>query len=199
MKKVYFSDLSWFKTILLSFLVASFTQSHAQLQAEYLFDGNGNSTSGGGAPAITLFGGTFYTPDRFSNNTAALTTDGSTGYAELLNGLNGMNSGSVSIWFKSNGGTSGLPILRKESATGGVSDFDITLSSSGILSFTAEYDSNNNQMVISHGNANLLGGSWHHIVATWSVTGKKMYVDGILVAQDTYGFYNDDTYDLRYL
>jgi signal peptidase I len=102
------------------------------------------------------------------------------------------NTFSIEIWFRTTSTRGGQLIGFGSSATGtsAVADRRIWLRNNGALRFSIR---ENNTVRTLNAAGSLRDGVWHHVVATLSSSGMRLYVDGTLVAsnnRDTAYHYN---------
>lgn len=94
------------------------------------------------------------------------------------------NTFSLEIWFRSTSNQGGQLIGFGSSASGtsAVADRRIWMSTAGDLRFSIRQ---NNTVRTLNSPGTYRDGNWHHVVATLSSVGMRLYVDGALVASNT--------------
>ncbi len=131
----------------------------------------------------TLHGGTTrVTGSCVASSSPALALDGSTGYISTPTQVSSPEVFSVGLWFKTTTTTGGKLIGFGTAQTGTSAQFDrhIYMTDSGHLIFgvyVSGTDTVTSPLAYNDG-------AWHHVVATLSSAGMKLYVDGAAVASN---------------
>ena len=132
----------------------------------------------------TLHGGTTHVAGScVSSSSPALTLDGTSGYISTPTQVSSPEVFSLEMWFNTTTTTGGKLIGFGTAQTGTSSQFDrhVYMTDSGHLIFgvyVSGTDTITSPLAYNDGN-------WHHMVATLSSTGMKLYVDGAAVASNT--------------
>jgi signal peptidase I len=132
----------------------------------------------------TLHGGaTHVAGSCTSSSSPALTLDGSTGYISTPTPVSSPEVFSLEMWFTTTTTTGGKLIGFGTAQTGTSSQYDrhVYMTDSGHLVFgvyVSGTDTITSPLAYNDGN-------WHHMVATLSNTGMKLYVDGTEVASNS--------------
>lgn len=146
----------------------------------YSFCGNTNDVSGNNNNGALTAGN--FTADRFGNSNSALslTTNASLVCSSTL--FSGPQTFTISGWLKTNSLSYGRVIVFDESQCSHINNWDRTIfidkGQAGFYVFPGS------QQNIS-GGPNIADNKWHHLAATLSSAGMKLYVDGSLVASNT--------------
>jgi signal peptidase I len=129
----------------------------------------------------TLHGGATHVAGAcVSTSSPALTLDGTSGYISTPTQVSSPEVFSLEMWFNTTTTTGGKLIGFGTAQTGASSQFDrhVYMTDSGHLIFgvyVSGTDTIASPLAYNDGN-------WHHMVATLSTAGMKLYVDGALVA-----------------
>jgi signal peptidase I len=117
-----------------------------------------------------------------ASSSPALTLDGSTGYVSTPTLISSPDVFSEELWFKTTTVTGGKLIGFGTAQTGASSQFDrhVYMTDSGHLVFGVYVSG----FYIATSPLAYNDGAWHHLVATLSGTGMKLYVDGAAVASN---------------
>ncbi len=112
----------------------------------------------------------------------AVTFNGSSGYVASTNAVTDPRVFSAEAWFRTTSSTGGKIIGFGDQRTSLSSNYDrhVFLLNDGRLVFGAY----NGQEVRITSPSSYRNGQWHHVVATMSAQGMKLYVDGALVGTD---------------
>lgn len=154
----------------------------SNLSAHYKLDGsakdetNNNHGDLQNTPSLTT--------DRFGIANKAYSFNGSNQYIATSITYNNPSNLSLSLWFKTNTTTGGKLIGLGNQRTGGSTNFDrhIYMSNAGQLYFGVNPGTGR---ITINSTASYNDNAWHHVTATLSSTnGIKLYVDGILVANN---------------
>lgn len=145
-----------------------------QAVAEYNFDNTYNNLNGN-TPFSTISGVTSFTFDRHNNSTGALLVGPTlTGTSASLIAPTGLNSRSVSIWYKTYGYPSGTyPSIFSYGTATQYQTFGMYLDNDGSPIFQG----------YAYDNAFVAANSvtvWHHAVVVFDGTNLKIYIDGVL-------------------
>lgn len=147
-----------------------------QAVAEYNFDNTYNNLNGN-TPFSTIPGVTSFTYDRHNNPAGALLVGPTlTGTSASLIAPTGLNSRSVSIWYKTYGYPSGTyPSIFSYGAAAQYQTFGMYLADDGSPIFQGyAYDDGSN--FVSANSVTV----WHHAVVVFDGTNLKIYIDGAL-------------------
>ena len=161
---VYFDDFTAVQQALLG----------PQAVAEYNFDNTYNNLNGN-TPFSTISGVTSFTYDRHNNSTGALLVGPTlTGTSASLIAPTGLNSRSVSIWYKTYGYPSGTyPSIFSYGTPTQYQTFGMYLDNDGSPIFQGyAYD---NTFVAANSVT-----VWRHAVVVFDGTNLKIYIDGVL-------------------
>ena len=188
--------------LVMMFLITSNAQATLTdgLVSYYPFNSNANDATGNNHNG-TVHGATL-TTDRFGNLNSAYSFDGVNDYIRIPDDpqLDGMNSLTLSVWVKINGGTQETEILNKyvHGPPHSDSSYNIGIDSGPLAVF--QYATNDDS-VIKISNDPLPIEPWHHIVGVYTGVGGSLFVDGSIVAlsrddPDSAGPLNSITADL---
>ena len=135
-----------------------------------------SSGQGNTGTLISMSTSTSPTPGKIGG---ALSFNGANSYVKVTtdNGFSSKTQGSISLWFYIKAATTGTTLIR--SGTVSADTPSLALFSSTILTF----HTSGSEMTI--GNPTTLLNGWHHIVATWTASGRIAYIDGVKVASGT--------------
>ncbi len=169
--------------IMILFADMAFANPTTGLVAYYPFSGNANDASGNGHNG-TVYGATL-TIDRFGNPNSAYSFDGVGDYVRIPNApdLDGMDSLTLSVWVKTNGGAQEMEVLNKYIHNSGSQlddSYNIGIDGWGPL-VVFQY-ATKDAYVIKISNDPLPIDSWHHIVGVYTGAEGSIYVDGSKVA-----------------
>lgn len=165
------------------------------LVASYPFNGNANDESGNGNHGI-VFGATLE-PDRFCEANKAYYFNGSSYIATSTHySAPGPEIFTFSLWFKTTSVKGGKLIGYGSAQTGASSYFDrnIYMTDDGRLYFgvyIGHIDGVNKFGVVKTTDS-FNNGEWHHVAATLSADGVKLYVNGVLKGHDPSATSGDD-------
>ena len=167
----------------------------AGLIAHYPFIKNASDASGSGNHGI-LIGATPVT-DRFGRANNAFSFDGVDDYITTSSSFPapGPNQFSLSLWFRTSSTTGGKLIGAGRSQIGESKNYDrhIYMNNTGQLYFGVfQDDQYPNGHKLINTTAAFNDNQWHHVVATLSPAGIKLYVDGVLRASNTTTTYGEN-------
>jgi len=141
-------------------------------------------SSGNGRTGTILAGATREVGD-CTGNDPALTLGGTTTSGITTPGaaIAPPNTFSIEIWFRTTSNRGGQLIGFGESATGtsAVADRRIWMRNNGALRFSIR---ENNTVRTLNAAGDYRDGAWHHVVATLSSSGMRLYIDGVLEASN---------------
>ncbi|WP_170067717.1 galactose-binding domain-containing protein [Neolewinella xylanilytica] len=155
------------------------------LTMAYPFHGSGTDATGGGNDAIVS--GATLAPDRFGRADAAYRFDGVDDYitttTSFPTNIEGTNTFSVSLWFRTTTGGGGKLLGMGTSQTGNSGEYDrhLYMNNAGQLLFGIYLGAH----LTIKTEATFNDDQWHNVVATVSPDGMHLYVDGALKAEDT--------------
>jgi signal peptidase I len=140
-------------------------------------------SSANGRTGILHGGATHVAGSCVSSSSPALTLDGSTGYISTPTPVSSPEVFSLEMWFNTTTTTGGKLIGFGTAQTGTSSQYDrhVYMTDSGHLIFgvyVSGTDTITSPLTYNDGN-------WHHMVATLSSTGMKLYVDGAEAASNS--------------
>ena len=141
-------------------------------------DSSGNGRDGRYRGSVTLGA----TSSCVRDGGSAVTLDGSTGYLGYATALNVTGSYSLELWFKTTTTSGGRLLGFGLSATGPslAVDRQLYLTNAGRV----VYGINPVLVKTVTSPATYNDGVWHHVLATQSASGMRLYVDGALVGSD---------------
>lgn len=127
--------------------------------------------------------------DTSAGGIRALDFDGSNDYVTIPHNsvLNpGTSAFSISCWIKPPNANQYGPILQKRNSDGGIGQlYALAIATSGYdatvgkkVSFSLLWNSTS-VVRSSHTTANVADGNWHHVVAVWTGSAIKIYIDGV--------------------
>lgn len=145
----------------------------------YSFCGNTNDVSGNNNNG-TLTTGSF-TTDRFGNSNSALSLTTNSSLVCSSNLYSGPQTFTISVWLKTNSADYGRVVVFDESECDHINNWDRTIfindGQAGFYVFPGSIQN-------ITGGPNIADNKWHHLAATLSSEGMKLYVDGLLVASN---------------
>ncbi len=149
----------------------------------YKLDGNANDSSGNGRTGTVTGGVTSATDKACTRDTgSSVLFDGTSGYGSSPVSPTSPNVFSIELWFKNGTSPGGRLIGYGNARTGSSASFDrhIYMTNTGQLVFGVQPSA---RMTIRSPSA-YNNNQWHHVVATLSSAGMRLYVDGDQVASD---------------
>lgn len=140
-------------------------------------------SSGNARPGVLQGGTTRIAGSCDPNSSPALTLNGSTGYVSASYAQANPAAYSMEMWFKTATTTGGKLIGFGNAATGSSGNYDrhVYMTNAGKLIFGV-YP---NAVVSISSTASYNDNVWHHMVATQSAAGMRLYVDAVQVATST--------------
>ena len=149
--------------------------STTNLIASYDFSGNALDKSGNGNTG-TLQGTPLGTADRYSIANNAYSFNGTTQYISTTTGYINPSVFTISAWFKTNTTNGGVILSFGDSKTGVSTNKDraIYMSDNGNINFVV----NNGSVRTITSTLAYNDNTWHHVVASLSGSGMRLYVDG---------------------
>lgn len=150
------------------------------LIARYLFSNDVTDSYVNGLD-VTMSGDPQFVADRFGNANSAIDMDGNGDYVSTTNSLFHLSEYSYSLWIKP---TEQSGTVLAVGNSGG--DQTVVYSSTSFGS--ASYTKNQQNISNAHAGTMDLNAEWHHVVVLRADTIHKLYLDGVLIAENTPDF-----------
>jgi hypothetical protein len=146
-------------------------------------DENSGTTSvdaSGNGNTVTLQGGTSWVSGRYAN---AVELDGVDNYLSTSTSIFNPTVFTLCLWFKTTSTSGGRLIGFGNKMTGASTDYDrdLTINATGTVSFRCYPGSEKKITSVATFN----DGEWHHVAASLSSLGMRLFVDGQFVASDS--------------
>ena len=152
--------------------------------AELADTGSDSSWSGSGSnTALPLDGLTYQASGPLSGN--AITTDGTTGWAETTGEYANPETFTLLAWFKTSASGSVIGFSSNQTAPASAANYDriLWIDSAGNLVWGVS--SGGSQTEVKSSGINYANGAWHFVAASVGSAGTQLYVDGALAGSSS--------------
>ena len=152
--------------------------------AELADAGSDSSWGGSGSNTALPIGGLTYQPSGGPlSNSQAITTDGTTGWAETVGQYNNPESFTVLAWFKTSSATGSIiGFSSNQTAPASAANYERILWVDSAGNLVWGVSSGGGQTEVKSSGTNYANGAWHFVAASVGASGTQLDVDGTLTS-----------------
>jgi hypothetical protein len=151
--------------------------------AELADAGSDSSWGGSGSNTALPIGGLTYQPSGGPlSNSQAITTDGTTGWAETIGEYDNPETFTILAWFNTSASGSIIGFSNNQTSPASASDYERILWVDSAGNLVWGVSSSGGQTEVKSSGTNYANGAWHFVAASVGASGTQLDVDGTLTS-----------------